>query len=193
MERMVDGLVFVTGVLTEMDTFSVNPGSGEVKELCQLQTHRSNMGRYSEDIYSFGGSHLSDDMRCSEVFTNAQQHWQYLPDCNHPRFSFTPTEYRGNIYLLGGCKSAPCEYFSVASSTFHDLPLLLPGENCAIAICTGSQILAVQQDRHYACSRENPLEWEMVMLGFDLEDGFWSSSRVIEANGFYLYSSEQSE
>lgn len=187
LERMVDGRVFVTGAPTERDTFSVNPESGEVRELCPLQNHRSNIGliRYLEDIYAFGGSGSSSDMRSSEVYIHSKQHWQCLPNSHYARFSFTPTEYKGHIYLLGGCKSAPGECFSVLTSTFHDLSIVLPGDNCTIALCTGSQLLAVQQDRYYVCKRETAGSWEMVKLEFDLGDGFWSSCRVIEANGCY--------
>ena len=104
MERMVDGRVFVTGAPTERDTFSVSPESGEVRELCPLQTHRSSIGliRCLEDIYAFGGTVASSVTTTSEVYIHAKQHWQCLPNSNYARFSFTPTEYKGQIYLLGG-------------------------------------------------------------------------------------------
>ena len=184
----IDQLVFVTGAHhPKRDTFSIHPFTGLVKYLSPLLKHRRSMGalRYGTDVYTFGGISLGYEVS-AEVFMQETQTWRKLKDCSTPRSAFNPAAHKGKIYLLGGCCTASNEYFDVFTETYNPLPLALPGMRCTIALCTGTELIAVQRAGYYACNVEEiPEKWEMTPFDFEFGKAFKSDCTVLSVGDTY--------
>lgn len=184
----IDHLVFVTGgPKARRDTFTIHPSSGLVKYLSPLLQHRRSMGaiRYDRDIYTFGGINLGYEAS-AEVFGQEVQTWRKLKDCQAPRSAFNPAAYRTRIYLLGGCSTVSTEYFDVISESCHLLPLVLPGMRCTIALCTDTELIAVQKTGYYVCNIEEiPKKWEITPFDFEFGKAFKSDCPVIAVGDTY--------
>ena len=192
----IDKLVFVTGApQTSTDTFTIHPFSGYVNYLNPLLHHRRSMGtiRCNADIYTFGGISQGYEV-WAEVYTHELQVWRELPSCSVPRSAFNPAYHQGKIYLLGGCCTIKAEYFDIAAETYCALPLTLPGMLCTIALCTDTQLIAVQHTGYYVCNLQAiPEQWEMRPFPFNFGKAFKSDCPVmLKGDTYYIHQSYQS-
>jgi len=182
------GQVFVTGTPSTPDTFQIHSISGLVTFLDSLITHRNSMGviRYQDDIYALAGYSGSGYHNECEVYMYKTAKWRKLPNCLNARSAATPAAHNAKIYLLGGCGTITAEYLHTTTETFHLLPMELPDCYCTIALCTDTELRAVQELGFYSCNIENPPNyWEITRFPFDFGIAFWSDCPVFCSNGDY--------
>ena len=139
--------------------------------------------RYEDDIYALAGAGYSS---ACEVYMSKTAHWRRLPNCINARSAATPASHNKKIYLLGGCGTTTCEYLDTQTETFHLLPLRLLDEYCTVALCTDTELIAVQELGYYTCNIDAPPKsWERINFPFDFGIAFWSDCPVFCRDGAY--------
>lgn len=111
--------------------------SGSVRRLRNMLVRGGPGLYYSQEncsVLAFGGgfNYYQQQLRCVQTYSFLKDHWEMLPyKMNYPRAFFTPSEYHGSLYLVGG-HSTQIESFSLKTHDFtviwtEDYPYVIMG------------------------------------------------------------------
>lgn len=182
------GDVFATGAHPQPDTYSISPLTGEVWKLSSLVHHRIRMGVIlcEGNIYAFGGIIDKHQVSTSETYEFREKKWRMLPNSQGKRCSFSPTHYKGNIYLTGGL-SQLCEYFQISTETYNLLPSNLDIYRSCIALFNGSELIVLDGGNTCVLDIENEAKcWKRVRFSRSF---YYCNSQGIKGNEeYYFYS-----
>lgn len=189
------GDVFVTGVHTQPDTFSISQYTGEVKGLNHLLQHRICLGviQCEGNIYAFGGMIDQVAVPAAEVYENTLKQWRCLPNALNKRYSFTPTHYKAAIYLVGGL-SAQSERFYPSTEAYDSLGLDIMTYYCCISLFKGSELVVLLGGDFIVYDVDNLAKGpRRVIVSAAKKRCFLHSSLVIEGNEAYYFHSPREE
>ena len=143
-----NGLIYVTGgSLTgrsRSDVISFDPVSGHSKELQPMQIARRSHASLciNSELYVFGGIMDEETTSLCEKYQYEKDIWSNIARLNERRAYLGCCEFRGRIYVAGGCEKSSCEVLDLAESYFQLLSLghvqteggcsLLPHGDCLL-------------------------------------------------------------